>query len=132
MLGDAVDQRGGHLGIAEHVRPLAEGQVVGDDDRGLLVEFADQTEQKLPAGSGERQIAHFIEHHEIEPAELGGDGAGLPDAGFFLEPGDEIDRVEVAPASASTHDAGDDRSGQIGLAGSCAAYEYDVAATGQE
>ena len=66
MVGDAVEQRGGHLGIAEHGGPLAEGEVGGDDDRGLLVELADQVEQELPAGSGERQITQFIEHHEIE------------------------------------------------------------------
>ena len=102
MVGDAVEQRGGHLRVAEHGGPLAEGEVGGDDDRGLLVELADQVEQELPAGSGERQITQFIEHHEIESAELGGDGSGFADTRLFLEPGDEIDRVEVAPTGTVT------------------------------
>jgi hypothetical protein len=45
MMGDAIEGRGCHLGIAEHGGPLAEGQVGGDDDRGLLVELAEQVEQ---------------------------------------------------------------------------------------
>ena len=49
MVRDAVEQRGGHFRIAEDGGPLAEGQVGGDDDRGLLVELADEVEQQLPA-----------------------------------------------------------------------------------
>src|SRR5665647_3907677 len=37
VMGDAVEQRGGHLWIAEHGRPFAERQVGGNDHRGLLV-----------------------------------------------------------------------------------------------
>ena len=82
MVGDAVEQRGRHLGITEDGGPLAEGQVGGDDDRGLLVELPDQVERELPAGSGKRQGAQLVEHHQIEAAELGGDGASLANAGF--------------------------------------------------
>ena len=32
MMGEAVEQRGGHLGIAEDARPFAEGEIGGDDD----------------------------------------------------------------------------------------------------
>ena len=46
--------------------PFAEGQVGGDDDRGLLVEAADQVEQQLAAGLGEGQIAEFVEHDEVD------------------------------------------------------------------
>ena len=49
-MGQLVEQRRGHLGVAEHGRPLAEGQVGGDDDRAALVEPADQVEQQLAAG----------------------------------------------------------------------------------
>lgn len=132
MVGDVVEQRGGHLGITEDGRPLAEGEVGGDDDRGLLVEFADQVEQQLPTGTGERQIAQFIEHHEIEPAELGGYGTGLADAGFLLKPGNKVDRVEVAPAGAGADDAGGDRGGQVGLASARSADEHDIAPPWQE
>jgi hypothetical protein len=38
-------------------RPFTEGEVGGDDDRGALVEAADEVEQELAAGLGEGQIA---------------------------------------------------------------------------
>ncbi len=39
MVGEAVEQRRGHLGVAgEHARPFPEGEVRGDHDRGRLVE----------------------------------------------------------------------------------------------
>jgi hypothetical protein len=36
-MGQAVEQRGRHLGVAEDAGPLAEGEVRGDDDGGALV-----------------------------------------------------------------------------------------------
>ena len=38
VVGESVEKRGGHLGVAEDARPFAEGEVGGDDDGGLLVE----------------------------------------------------------------------------------------------
>ena len=52
MVSEPVEERGGHLGITEDRGPFAEGQVGGDDDRGLLLETADQMEQQLAAGLG--------------------------------------------------------------------------------
>jgi len=98
----------------------------------FFVELADQMEQQLPARAGERQVAQFVEDHDVEPAELGGHGAGLADTGLFLEAGDEVDGVEVAPAGAGTDDAGGDCGGQMGLAGPRTADEHDIAPTGQE
>jgi len=40
MMRQAVEQRRGHLGVAEHARPLAEAEVGGDDDAGAFVELA--------------------------------------------------------------------------------------------
>jgi hypothetical protein len=42
VVGQAVEQRGRHLGVAEHARPFAERQVGRHDHRGLLREAADQ------------------------------------------------------------------------------------------
>jgi hypothetical protein len=44
---EAIEQRGGHLGVAEHARPFAEGEIGGDDDRGAFVEAADEMEEEL-------------------------------------------------------------------------------------
>ena len=49
VVGKPIQQGGGHLGIAEHVRPLAEAEVGRDNDAGALVEFTEQVEQQRPA-----------------------------------------------------------------------------------
>jgi hypothetical protein len=41
---EPVEERGGHLGIAERFGPLAEAEVGGDIGTGSLVEFAEQGE----------------------------------------------------------------------------------------
>ena len=49
MMGDAIEERGGALGIAEHGGPLAEREVGGDDVAVVIVELADQMELQLAA-----------------------------------------------------------------------------------
>ena len=44
MVSQAVEQRGGHLGVAEYAGPFAEGEVSGDNDRGAFVEPTDKVE----------------------------------------------------------------------------------------
>ena len=56
VVGEAVEERRRHLGVAEDGGPFAEGEVCGDDDRGAFVEAADQVEQQLPARLGEGQM----------------------------------------------------------------------------
>jgi hypothetical protein len=43
-MSQPVEQRSGHLGIAEHAGPLSEGEVGGDDDGGALVKPTDEVE----------------------------------------------------------------------------------------
>lgn len=66
MVGDAIEERGGHLGVVGNARPFAEGEIGRDDHRGLFVELADQVEEHLAAGTGEGEIAKFVEHNEIK------------------------------------------------------------------
>ena len=56
-MGDAVQQRRGHLGIAEDLHPFSEAEVGGDDQRGAFIELADEVEQQGTAGFQEGQIA---------------------------------------------------------------------------
>src|SRR3546814_13854765 len=72
VMGEPIEQRGGHFGIAEHGRPFAERQVGGDDDRGVFVKSADEMEQQLPASAGERQIDRFVEEQERWEGRSGG------------------------------------------------------------
>src|SRR5262249_61495394 len=64
VVSEAVEERGGHLGVAEDAGPFAEREVGGDDDRGTLVELGDQVEQKLAAGLGEGQVCEIVEDDE--------------------------------------------------------------------
>ncbi|EJU11798.1 hypothetical protein LH128_17032 [Sphingomonas sp. LH128] len=76
-MGEPVEQRGGHLGIAEHLCPFAEAEVGGDDDAGALVELAEQVEQQRSARGAERQIPQFVEDDEVEAKQALGKLAGL-------------------------------------------------------
>src|SRR3546814_4583740 len=67
VMGEPIEQRGGHFGIAEHGRPFAERQVGGDDDRGVFVKSAEEMEQQLPASAGERLIAPLVAAQEVAP-----------------------------------------------------------------
>ena len=49
MVGEAVEQRGGHLRVVEDPGPFTEGKVGGEDHAGALVEFAQQVEQSVVA-----------------------------------------------------------------------------------
>ena len=64
VVGEAVEQRRRHLGIAEDRGPFAEAEVGGDDDAGALVELAEQVEQQRAAGRAEGQISELIENDE--------------------------------------------------------------------
>src|SRR5260370_30627456 len=44
MVSEAIEHGGCHLGVAEHLRPIGESQIGGDQQRRVLVEFADQVE----------------------------------------------------------------------------------------
>src|SRR3546814_2591097 len=103
VMGEPIEQRGGHFGIAEHGRPFAERQVGGDDDRGVFVKSADEMEQQLPASAGERQIAQFVEDQEVEPRQMLGELSGAALVNLHLEPVYKIGRVVEANARSEEH-----------------------------
>ncbi len=49
VMSEAIEQRGGHLGVSEDGRPLTEAEVGCDDDAGALVEPAEQVEEQSAA-----------------------------------------------------------------------------------
>jgi hypothetical protein len=65
VMRQPVQQRRRHLGIAKDAGPFGEGQVGRDHHAGVLVELRQQVEQQGAAGLAERQIAQFIENHQI-------------------------------------------------------------------
>ena len=65
MVGQAIEKRGGHFGVAEHAGPFTEREIGGDDHGRALVEPADEVEQELAAGLSERQVAELVEDNEV-------------------------------------------------------------------
>jgi hypothetical protein len=124
-MGESIEQRGGHLRIAEDARPFAEREVGRDDDRGALVEATDQVEQQLPAGLGEGEIAEFIEDDEVEAGEIIGKASLAAGARLGLELVDEIDGGEESAARPGADAASRDGDGQMRLA--CAGRGSDMA-----
>ena len=60
VVREPVQQRRGHLRVAEHAGPFLEVQVGGDHHAGVLVELAQQVEQQGPARLAEGQVAQLI------------------------------------------------------------------------
>ena len=83
MVGQAVEESGGHLGIAEDRGPFAEAQIGGADDTGALVELAQQVEQQGATRGTEGQIAELVEDDEVGVDQAAGDLAA-PTVCFFL------------------------------------------------
>src|SRR5215831_2807968 len=131
-MSEAVEQRGGHFWIAEHAWPFAEGEVGGDDDRGTLVETADQVEQQLPARLREGEIAEFVEDHEVEACEIIGKPCLAACTTLGLELIDEIDGGEEATARSSADAASRDGDGQMRLARSGSTDQDNIALLGDE
>ena len=67
---ESIEHGGCHLGVAEYLRPIGEGQIGRDQQRCILIKFADQVEQQLSAGLTERQIAEFVDDDEIVAQQL--------------------------------------------------------------
>lgn len=132
VMGQPIEQRGGHFGVAEHARPFAEGEIGGHDDGGALIEPADEVEEKLATGLGEGQIAEFIQHNEVHPGQMLGEPSLPSVAGLGLEAIDEVDYVEEAAAGTGSDAASGDGNGQVGFACAGAANQHDVALLGDE
>src|SRR5215510_5130586 len=104
VMGQAVQQSSGHLGVTKDAGPFTESEIGGDDDRSALVEAADEVEQELPAGLGEGQITEFIQDDEVHAGQMISKATLMNIPGLGLEPVDEIDHV-VKPAAGAGSDA---------------------------
>ena len=110
-MGQAVEQGGGHFGIAEDCGPFAEAEVSGDGHACFLIELAQQMEQQGAARSTEWQVSQFVEDHEIELGQVFGNLPGLALGLFLLEGVDQLDRGEEADLSAMMFDGLDAKGG---------------------
>src|SRR6056297_2344368 len=126
MMGYAIQKRGCHLGIAEDRDPLAELQIGGDDNAGLLIELADQMEQQCTAGLGERDIAQLVDDYAVQGRELPDDLPGIA-LGLFLDQGvDQVDSVKETGLLAVIDQGGSKRDGDMSFAGSGSAHQDEI------
>lgn len=132
VMGQPVEQRGGHLGVAEHAGPFSEGEIGGDDDGSALIEPANQMEEKLATRLSKGQISEFVQHDEVHPGQMFGKPALTSVTGLALKAIDQVDHVVEATAGAGSDSASGDCDGQVGFARAGAANEHDVALLGDE
>ena len=126
VVDDAVDDRGGHVPVAEHVAPPAGLEVRGEDDAAGLVAVRTGLEQKPGPADVDGQVAELVDDGQPGPAyrlELGVQSVvvlGLPQAHDQARGGEEPDG-DHAPAGEHA-----DRDGQVGLAAADVAVEHEV------
>lgn len=65
VMGETIQERRGHLGVAKHAGPFGEAQVRGDDHAGVLIQLGQQVKQQGTAGLAKWEVAQFIENDEI-------------------------------------------------------------------
>ena len=64
-MGQPVEECRRHLGVAKDAGPFAKSEIGGDNDRGSLVDPADQMKQELSAGLREGQESEFVEDNKV-------------------------------------------------------------------
>lgn len=69
MVQQAVQDRGGNHGIAEHAAPFSNRAVRGDQDRSLLIAARDQLEEQVRGIGLEGQIAQLVNDQQLRPAQ---------------------------------------------------------------
>jgi hypothetical protein len=126
-MGQAVEHCSGHLGATEDLRPVCEGEVGGDDGRGVFVKLRDQVEQELRAGLAEGQIAQFTDDDEVMAQQHLDKPAAFTGGFLLLQLVDEVDEIEEAAPGAGADHGGRDGDGEMGLAGSRAADVDQIA-----
>ena len=126
MVHDAVDDRGGHVPVAEHVAPPAELEIRGEDDAAGLVAVRAGLEQESGPVDVDGQVAELVDDDQPGPADrlkllvetvlvL-----GLPQSHDQARGGKEPDGNH---ALAGEHA---DRDGQVGLAAAHVAVKHEV------
>src|SRR5246127_4751351 len=124
MMGEAVEERGCHLGVAKHTGPITKGQIGGDNDGNTLIESADQMKEQLAAGLSEGQIAELVENNEVHAGEIFGEPPLPPGAGLAFKPVDEVDDGIEAPPGAAADAGPRYRYGQMRPAGAGSADQH--------
>lgn len=126
VVDDAVDDRGGHVPVAEHVAPSAGLEVRGEDDAAGLVAVRDDLEQEAGPVDVDGQVAQFVDDDQPGLAyrlELGVQSVvvlGFPQAHDQAGGGEEPHGYHALACEHANRD------GQVGLAAADVAVEHEV------
>ena len=69
VVQEAVEERGCDDLVAEHVAPLGEAAIAGEDHGAALVAGVDQLEKQVAGAGADRQVADLVGDQERGPAE---------------------------------------------------------------
>ena len=117
-VGQAVEERRGHLGVAKDRGPFAEAEVGGDDDAGAFGRACSGDGRARRRRWRRRVIAQLVEDHEVGACQGLCDLAGLSLGLLLFERIDQLDRREEAgPLSMMLHGLDAECSRDVRLAG---------------
>mmetsp|Transcript_59149 Transcript_59149/g.139299 ORF Transcript_59149/g.139299 Transcript_59149/m.139299 type:complete len:239 (+) Transcript_59149:3674-4390(+) len=127
VVGQPIQKRRGHLGVAEDAGPFAEAQVGGDDHAGVLVELGEQMEQQRPAGLAERQVAELVQDEQVHVHQPVRDLPGLAGGLLGFQRVNQLHRrLEAHPFAVPLDGLDAQRRGQVRLARARPADEHHV------
>ena len=66
MVGESIQQSGGHAFALEDLIPVAEGQVAGDQQAAAFVTIGEDLEEQFGSGSAEGQVAEFVHDQQVD------------------------------------------------------------------
>src|SRR6266545_5979598 len=124
-VGESVDDRLGEARVGEDLRPLAEGEVGGDDPRGALVALGDHLEDELGGAFREGEVAELIKDEELDAGVAADNALQLAPRLGLLELGGEAGEGCEAHAAALLAGADCERDREVRLAGAALAGEDD-------
>src|SRR3954464_11574340 len=90
MVEEAIQQRGGDDGVAEHLTPFGKAAVGGEDHGAALVAGVDQLKEQVPAAGDDGQVADLVDDKELRPAKK---ADALPQGALTLGLGQRADEL---------------------------------------
>jgi hypothetical protein len=117
VVQEAIEERRGDDGIAEHFTPLREAAVGGEDHRAFLVAGVDQLEEQVGAAGGDRQVADLVDDEQARPGEEADLVAEAAVAFGAAERLDELGQRAAVDALAGLDRGDAETDGEVAFAG---------------
>ena len=128
VVGDPVEQSGGHFTGSKELRPFAEREVGRYEQRSPFIELGNQVEWELPAALGKREVPELIQHDQIHPCQALREFAAASGELLLFQFVDQVDDVEIAAALSLSDEFFSDRDRRVGFASAGPADQQDIAA----